>query len=185
MSSSELLSTCFRKTRTGFFPALVIASTLTLGGCLRPVYGPAANGQDTRNELASIEVVISAPQGRERVAHYVEQELRFDLAGGQRTQNPSYRLEMAISQEVLATSVNQVTGQAVGAIVRVNADYRVVAAGTATVLTQGRATASAGYDRTPQRFSDVRASRDAEIRAARVLAEQVQTRLAAWIATRK
>jgi LPS-assembly lipoprotein len=49
------------------------------------------------------------------------------------------------------------------------------------VVTQGTATGTTSYDRFPQRFANVRAARDAEIRLAKLLAEQVKTRLAATL----
>ena len=49
------------------------------------------------------------------------------------------------------------------------------------MITTGTATAQATYDRFNQRFATVRAARDAEIRLAKTLAEQVKTRLAATL----
>jgi LPS-assembly lipoprotein len=40
------------------------------------------------------------------------------------------------------------------------------------------------YDRSTQRLSNVRAARDAEIRNAKTLADQIRTRIAAFLATR-
>jgi LPS-assembly lipoprotein len=40
----------------------------------------------------------------------------------------------------------------------------------------------ASYDRTSQRFANIRAARDAEIRDAKVLADQIKTRLAVALA---
>ena len=51
-----------------------------------------------------------------------------------------------------------------------------------TVVTQGAATSSASFDRFPQRFANIRADRDAEIRLAKDLAQQVRTRLSAVLA---
>ena len=48
---------------------------------------------------------------------------------------------------------------------------------TAQQVTTGAATSVASYDRSQQRFANVRAARDAEIRAATVLADQIRTRL--------
>ena len=51
------------------------------------------------------------------------------------------------------------------------------------VITQGVAFTAASYDRTSQRFADMRAARDAEIRDAKNLADQIQTRIAAAMST--
>ena len=55
--------------------------------------------------------------------------------------------------------------------------------GHIAVVTGGSATGTATYDRGVQRFATVRAERDAEIRLAKTLAEQIKTRLAAGFAT--
>jgi LPS-assembly lipoprotein len=45
-------------------------------------------------------------------------------------------------------------------------------------VASGTVNGSASYERSPQRFAIVRAQRDAEIRLARLLAEQIRNRLA-------
>jgi len=54
--------------------------------------------------------------------------------------------------------------------------------GTRTIAS-GKATASASYDRFTQRFTNVRAAREAEMRVAKLLSEQIRTRLAAALAS--
>jgi LPS-assembly lipoprotein len=51
------------------------------------------------------------------------------------------------------------------------------------VLT-GVASANASYDRSQQRYNDLRAARDAEIRLARSLADEISLRLAAQLAAK-
>ena len=55
--------------------------------------------------------------------------------------------------------------------------------GGARVLT-GVANANASYDRSQQRYNDLRASRDAEIRLARALSQEISLRLAAQLAAK-
>lgn len=162
-----------------------VCATLALGGCFRPMYGPSASGADVASRLASVDVVIVPRTGQERLSHYLDQELRFALDGSGRPVTKAYRLELSLSQDVVTSSINQATGQAVAAIVRLTASYKLVDAAGGQVLTSGSATASAGYDRTPQRFSNLRAARDAELRGSKVLAEQLQTRMAGWFAGRR
>ena len=47
---------------------------------------------------------------------------------------------------------------------------------------KGTASAAAVYDRTPQRYADLRAARDAEIRLARALSSEISLRLASALA---
>ena len=58
------------------------------------------------------------------------------------------------------------------------------ALGGGDAILTGSAFASASSDRSPQRFAAVRAARDAEIRAARQLAELIRTRVAAGLAAK-
>ena len=53
--------------------------------------------------------------------------------------------------------------------------------GGAQVLS-GVANAAAAYDRSQQRYNDLRAARDAEIRLARALSEEISLRLASALA---
>ena len=55
--------------------------------------------------------------------------------------------------------------------------------GGAEVL-KGDANAAAAYDRTQQRYNDLRAARDAEIRLARALSQEISLRLAAALAAK-
>ncbi len=55
--------------------------------------------------------------------------------------------------------------------------------GGAQVLT-GVANANASYDRSQQRYNDLRAARDAEIRLARSLSQDISLRLAAQLAAK-
>jgi LPS-assembly lipoprotein len=75
-----------------------------------------------------------------------------------------------------------VSGRAAAATLVANATYTLTAL-DGRPITTGGASASASYDRYIQRFANVRASRDAEIRIARLLAEQIKTRLSAVLAT--
>ncbi len=80
--------------------------------------------------------------------------------------------------------LDTVTGRATSATVIVDADYRLVTLPEEIELTKGIAFNVASYDRFSNRFSNVRAARDAEIRNARVIAESIRTRIATVMAAR-
>jgi RND superfamily putative drug exporter len=65
-----------------------------------------------------------------------------------------------------------------------NIKYSLEDMAGAKVYTEGVATSTATYDRSVQRFASQRAARDAEIRLASVLADQIKTRLAAVLSTK-
>ena len=63
------------------------------------------------------------------------------------------------------------------------AEFPQLQAGDVIVTVDGKAVGNASYDRSQQRFANVRAARDAEIRLARSLAEQIRVRISAALAS--
>jgi LPS-assembly lipoprotein len=162
----------------------VLGLSLGLAGCLRPLYGPTASGQRMQDVLASIQVepVLTRPL-QERIGHYLRSELTFDLDGSGTPAPKRYRLTLAISESVQSPIVDTVTGRAVSATLSATATYSLLTLDGKVVVPPTNTTASASYDRSVQRFAAVRAARDANIRVARVLADQIRTRLASTLAT--
>jgi len=163
-----------RKLRVGVLAgrgpqAAALVFTLTLAGCIHPLYGP--NGVNA--QLAQIEV---APIP-ERVGHYLAEELKFETDGSGDRPPPKYRLTITTRTSVGGLIVNLRTLTSDAAQVTVAADYRLAAIEGDREITKATATATASYDRSQQRFANVRAARDAEIRAATVLADQIRTRI--------
>ena len=62
--------------------------------------------------------------------------------------------------------------------------YRVLEVGTNRIVLTEKALARISIDRTQQRFSGMRAVRDAQNRAAKLVAEQIRSRLASYFLTR-
>jgi LPS-assembly lipoprotein len=163
--------------------AATAALALALGGCLRPLYGPTASGERLQDLLASIEVAEPITNVlQERLGHYVRSELVFMLDGSGQPKPKRYRLTLNLNQSIQSAIVDFVTGRAESATTVGRATYTLYT-GDGRVVTTGTATASATFDRTPQRFATVRAARDAEIRLGTQLAEQIKTRIAAVMLT--
>jgi LPS-assembly lipoprotein len=159
----------------------VLGLPLALGGCLRPLYGTANDGSSVAVDLTTI-IVDELP---DRLGHYLVQELRFAFDGSGNTNvTPRYRLSMTATEQVQSAIVNTSTGRAVSGTIFVRVNYQLKSIPGETVVHDGVATMTASYDRGPQRFASVRAARDAEIRIAKTLADQLRTRIAAWFATR-
>ncbi len=185
---------------------LAAAAVLALGGCFTPLYGPnVGGGVDVAAELSAIELApLKEAPGLERSAHYLTQELKFVLGRGDPEPTAKrYRLSLGISQSLQSAIVDTTTGRATAATLIGTVTYELVEippppltppAGRAPakpqddekpkIVTAGTAVSSASYDRYPQRFATVRAARDAEIRVAKEIAEQIKTRLAASFAGR-
>jgi len=151
-----------------------------LSGCIQPLYGPLSAGGDVAGELQAI-AVEPIPN---RLGHYLGNELIFGFNGTGSQVPPKYRLIVTVTENVQTPLLDTVSGYPSAANVVVNADYRLMPVGGTEPVTKGYATVVASYDRTNQRFANLRAARDAEIRDAKTLADQIRTRVAAAIAAR-
>lgn len=157
--------------------ATVLGAPLLLGGCFQPMYGGA-----TGSRLASTLRSIRVEPIPERIGHYLSNELRFALNGGDEDEPARYRLVIAVRQRVQAPLVDTVSGRASSGMLIVDADYKLLPIAGGEPVTAGVAFGTASYDRTSNRFSNLRAARDAEIRSAKALADQIRTRLATALA---
>jgi LPS-assembly lipoprotein len=160
------------------FTALLMG--VALSGCIQPLYGPLSAGGDVAGELQAI-AVEPIPN---RLGHYLGNELIFGFNGTGSHVPPKYRLVVTVTENVQTPLIDTVSGYPSAANVVVSADYRLMPAAGGEPVTKGHATVVASYDRTSQRFTNLRAARDAEIRDAKTLADQIRTRIAAAIAAR-
>jgi len=159
---------------------LVAGLGLNLSACFRPLYGPTASGESMQTVLAAVQVddVLMA-QDQERLGHYLRSELIFGLDGtGQAAVPKQYRLKMMGSEAVTTPIVSSTTARAEAGTIIGTVKFSLESLDGTRVVTEGVATSTAIYDRSVQRFSSLRAARDAEIRLAKVLANQIRTRIA-------
>ena len=165
---------------TGF---LIAALSVGLGGCLRPLYGqPEYGGLAVQNGLKGIKIEIEG----ERLAHYLRNELEFNLRGGEPDTGPlTHRLTIATTQTVSSAIVDRITGAAESATMTLDAAYQLYPITTppSPAITSGNAKVVVSYDRSSQRFASIRSARDAEIQSAKQMAEQIKTRIAVHLAT--
>ena len=165
--------------------ALVAGLTLGLSACFRPLYGPTASGESLQTVLASIDVPeLKWADTQARFGHYLRSELIYALNGSGSDTPKKYVLNLSFSQTLVTPIVDAESGRAQSATIDGKLDYTLTTPDGGMILTKGTATSSATYDRFEQRFASLRAARDAEIRLAKNLAEQVKTRLAAALSAR-
>lgn len=172
--SDRFISARFR------LPLVAAMCALALGGCLRPLYGPTASGADMRSELAAIDVAMIP----DRLGHYLRSELIFMLDGSGSPAPKKYMLEIKPTVTQTSAAVDSVVARADAATLVGAAAYTLKTIGNGAVIASGTANGTATYDRTAQRFGNVRAARDAEIRLGKMLAEQIRNRLSATLAAR-
>ena len=164
-----------------FSGAAVAGLALGLGGCIQPLYGPTVGGGSVAADLQAVKIE-PIPK---RLGHYVENALIFAFNGTGSSPEPKYRLIVTLTERMTTPVVNTFTGHAEAGDVNVEAQYKLLAInGDGQPITSGNVTQFVVYDRSTQRLSNVRAARDAEIRNARTLADQIRTRIAAFLATR-
>lgn len=167
-----------RKGRSGFrrlLPLLALAPSLFLAGCIHPLYGPTPDGELVSDKLKAIQVEpINGALG-----HYLGDELVFGFNGTGAPVPARYKLIVTPKEGVSTPLVDTVTGLVTAATVSVSATYSLVDMSTGREILHGTVFTAASYDRTSQRYSDMQASRDAEKRDARTLADQIKTQIAA------
>lgn len=166
-----------RKLVFGVGFALVVALSGCAGGDgFRPMYAASASGPKLSEKLAAVDVT-PIPS---RIGQRIRNEIIFQATGGGNAAPPAYRLDVAIKETVAATLV-KTTGEAASSIYAIEAAFVLIDVKTKKVLLRGGSHARAGFDRFPSIYSNVRAREDAENRAANVIAEDVKSRIAAFL----
>jgi LPS-assembly lipoprotein len=174
----------YRKVR--FVPALAMA--LALAGCFQPMYGDRTGpngGRATQGALSAVDVKqIIAPNGTplSRLAVEVRNNLLFGLTGGGQPAPSTHELEIRLTANTLSVIVDINTARPDVQQYGIDATYILREIDTKRVVVNGQTFARVTFD-TPgqqQRFVGARALRDAEDRAAKQIAEQIQSRLASY-----
>ena len=165
--------------------ALAIAALAA--GCLQPLYGEhsVTGGPVLRDYLSAVEVLqIEAPKGTDeaRLAVEIRNALLFDLTGGADAAPPTHRLKIAISSTRASIIVDTLTSRPDVENYGINATYTMTEIATGKIVVTGQTFARVSFDipGQQQRFARIRGLRDAESRAAKVIAESIRSRLASY-----
>jgi LPS-assembly lipoprotein len=161
----------------GLGAVATLALALGLAGCFQPLYSEAAH-PGLAEDVRAIQV---API-KDRIGHYLADYLTSDLNGTGETPPPKYRLTVKVSIGTQTTTVNSLTNVATSATLTGQAEYILNKVDGGEKVLEGKAVAAAAYDRSQQRYNDLRAARDAEIRLARALSAEISLRVAAELA---
>lgn len=166
--------------------ALAVAALAA--GCFQPLYGDrtaTVTGSDVGNRLAAVEVSpISAPDGSRiaRVANEVRDDLLFRLTGGGPALPPTHRLDIRMSATQLQVIVDVNSARPEVQNYGINATYTLVDLATNRPVITGQTFSRVSYNipGQQQRFAGQRGQRDAENRAAKVIADNIHSRLASF-----
>lgn len=143
----------------------------------RPVHADLGGTTPTSEKLAKLS--IAPIPGR--VGQQLRNELIFQANGGAAPLAPEYRLDIAIRESVTSTLVRD-TGDARGQVYSLSAKFKITRLSDKKVLLAGTSYGRAGFERFDSIYSNVRARRDAEDRAARTIAVDMKARLSAFLA---
>jgi len=153
--------------------SLLIGAALLLAGCqARPLYQDA-NGE-TRGALAA----IAYSEATSRVGLETRNRLIFLTSGGKEPIAPEYRVELEVSGGVTGILLEEAADTPNAGRAAVVGTYTLKRISDDTVLKTGRRTGVALFDYPRQEYAKLRATRDAETRAARELAESIYADLA-------
>jgi LPS-assembly lipoprotein len=166
----------------------VVCLAVLAAGCFQPLYGERTlTGEPAlRAAFRGIDVAqIDAPGGSAlaRIAVEVRNALLFDLTGGGSQTPPTHRLVIVLQTSTSSIIVDPTTARPEFEITALNANYRLIDVATNKLVMDGAASARVSYDipGQQQRFAMLRGQRDAQSRAAKVIAEQIRNRLASFL----
>ena len=165
----------------------VLALASLVAGCFQPLYGDRAvvptAGLDSR--LSGVEVQpIVTPNGTPiaRIGVNVRNELIYDLTGGGNQAAPTHKLvvQLASTNQQLIVDVNTARPEIQN--LGIDATYSLVDIATGRTVITGQTFSRVSYDvpGQQQRFAGARGRRDAENRAAKVIADNIKSRLASY-----
>lgn len=166
----------------------ILAMAGLTAGCFQPLYGDRTVGGNTSSVAQALRGVdvpeIKTPRGTriDRVGYQVRSDLLFGLTGGSGGAAPTHRLAITLSstQQQIIVDIN--TGRADVQNYGIDATYVLTDLATGKVVVRGVTSSRVSYNipGQEQRFAGERGLRDAEDRAASVIAESIRNRLASY-----
>lgn len=158
----------------------ILLAALPAGGCFQPLYGEAAHP----GLVAQMRGIVVGPI-KDRIGHYLGNDLIANLNGTGAAIEPKYRLTVTVTVSSQTPTVSSQIQVANAATVSGVANYSLSPYEGGSEIVSGRAVAVAVYDRGEERFANLRAERDAEIKIAKSLADEIELRLAATLGAAK
>jgi LPS-assembly lipoprotein len=158
-------------------------------GCFQPMYGERAvlgsSAPGIIEKMNAVEVApIDAPNGTRlsRVGVEVRNGLIFDMTGGSGGAPQGYRLDVKLSSSQLQVIVDINTARPDIQNYGIDASYTLIDLATQKPVVKGQTFARVSYNipGQQQRFAGDRGLRDAENRAAKVIADNIRNRLASY-----
>ena len=165
---------------------MIFAAAAACAGCFQPLYGEgSATGRPgIRDALSAIDVKqieAAANTSEARLAVQIRNELLFNFTGGGNPQSPSHELTVKITGGRSAVTIDPTTKLPTVELYSLSTTYTLAEIATKKVVVTGRATTNVSSDTLgAQRFARLSGMHDAERRAAKVISDNITTRLAAY-----
>ena len=160
----------------------VLLLSFALAGCesggFRPLYATGAGGESVNTRLSQINIA-TIPS---RVGQRLRNDLIFENNGGALPAESLYRLDIAIRESLVSTLVRS-DGEAASQIYNLDAKFKLYRLSDKKLILEGTSYGRAGFERYTNIYSNVRAREDAENRAAKTIASDMRSRLAAFLST--
>jgi len=153
---------------------------LAVTGCtnVRPLYGSGGADPTTGGDLAAIAFASMS----DRVGQRLRNELIRLITPSGEVVAPDYRmtLQMKLSEsDVLTRTDSDVDRKSLS----LSVSYKILDANTEEEVFAGHAFGDVSYNRVTSEYANIRARRDAENRAANIVAEQIRSTVAARLAS--
>lgn len=164
----------------------VAALAAMTAGCFHPLYAEHTDGTPgVRDKLLGVDVPpIDKPNGSRdaRVGVAIRNALAFNLYGNAAGMPPTHRLVLRFTSNRTALMTDPNTALPTSVVYGIDAQYSLIEIATNKSVLDGNTFAHVSYDMPGsfQRFAAARAYDDAEDRAAKVIADNIQTRLASF-----
>ena len=166
---------------------LAVAALAALtAGCFQPMYAEHANGTPAlREKLMGVELppVDKPNASREaRIGVEIRNALAFKLYGNATGMPPTHRLVLRFNTSRSSLIIDPNTALPSSENYGIDAQYNLIEIASNKSVMTGTTFSRVSYDMpgSYQRFARSRAFRDAEDRASQEIAENIQTRLAAF-----
>ncbi|MCK0197505.1 hypothetical protein MWN34_11320 [Ancylobacter sp. 6x-1] len=168
--------------RRSFGLAAVGLMAIGLAGCFQPMYAESTpGGTDLRQKLQDVEIVFVPG----RLGNEVRNDLIFSLTGG--AGNPTgapYRLTLQVTDSSAPVIIDSISGLPQVEMVSLDANWQLsFSSDPAKPIKAGHAFGKASLESGYQRFARARAIRDAQNRAATVVADTIKSQLASYFVT--
>lgn len=185
MSLARMWSRIGERFGTAARLAAVTALAAATAGCFQPMYGDRtmAGNSALRDKLSAVEVQpINAASREARLGIEVRNALLFNFNGSGATGAPTHRLTVRLKPTSAGVVVDVNTARTDVENYGIDATYELRDMTTDKVVVTGATFARVSYNipGQEQRFARARGMRDAEDRAAKVIADNISQRLASF-----